>query len=517
MNDKPIKVLLVEDSPAQALMMRGVLEKVEKPQIELSHAERLSTAFERLSQESPDVILLDLFLPDSKGLDSFTKLHARAPETPIVIVSWLEDEEVAVKTVQQGAQDYLVKGRVDGDLLVRSLRYAIGRKRAEQAMARLAAIVESSDDAILSVTTEGAVVSWNSAAERIYGYKAEEIIGRPISVIFPPDRAEEVRSLLEKLKWGRGFQNFEILCLKKNSKPFFASLTLSPMKDPDGEVRLISSIVRDVSERKMSEAKLQILAGELEQKNQELQQFVYVASHDLREPLRTMASYTQLLARRYKEKLDADANDFIGYVVNAAARMQALIDDLLTYSRLGRQTKSPVLTDFEAVLHEVVENLSTTIGESGAVVTHDPLPTLSAEATEMTQLYQNLIANALKFHGKDPPRVHISAQERQRPRDGNLGGPNSQPETEWLFSVRDNGIGIDPKNAGRIFMIFQRLHTQEEYPGTGIGLAICKKIVEQNGGRIWVESEPGKGTTFYFTIPKQKGSSDEQELLTGQP
>jgi light-regulated signal transduction histidine kinase (bacteriophytochrome) len=275
--------------------------------------------------------------------------------------------------------------------------------------------------------------------------------------------------------------------------------------------------VRDVSERKMSEAKLQILAGELEQKNQELQQFVYVASHDLREPLRTMASYTQLLARRYKEKLDADANDFIGYVVNAAARMQALIDDLLTYSRLGRQTKSPVLTDFEAVLHEVVENLSTTIGESGAVVTHDPLPTLSAEATEMTQLYQNLIANALKFHGKDPPRVHISAQERQRPRDGNLGGPNSQPETEWLFSVRDNGIGIDPKNAGRIFMIFQRLHTQEEYPGTGIGLAICKKIVEQNGGRIWVESEPGKGTTFYFTIPKQKGSSDEQELLTGQP
>jgi PAS domain S-box-containing protein len=517
MSDKPIKVLLIEDSPAQALMMRGVLEKVAKPQIELAHAERLSTAFERLSQESPDVILLDLFLPDSKGLESFVKLHARAPETPIVIVSWLEDEGVAVKAVQQGAQDYLVKGRVHGDLLVRSLRYAIERKRSELAMARLAAIVESSDDAILSVTTEGAVVSWNSAAERIYGYKAEEIIGRPISVTTPPDRAEEVRSLLGKLKQGRGLQNFEILCLKKNGKPFFASLTLSPMKDPDGEVRLISSIVRDVSEHKMSEAKLQILAGELEQRNQELQQFAYVASHDLREPLRTMASYTQLLARRYKDRLDADANDFIGYVVNAAARMQALIDDLLTYSRLGRQTKPPVLTDFEAVLHEVVENLSTTIGESGAVVTHDPLPTLSAEAIEMTQLYQNLIANALKFHGKDPPRVHISAQERQRPRDGNLGGPNSQPETEWVFSVRDNGIGIDPKNAGRIFMIFQRLHTQEEYPGTGIGLAICKKIVEHNGGRIWVESEPGKGTTFYFTIPKQKGNSDEQELLTGQP
>lgn len=243
------------------------------------------------------------------------------------------------------------------------------------------------------------------------------------------------------------------------------------------------------AERDYAETQLAHKAEELARSNAELEQFAYVASHDLQEPLRMVSSFTQLLARRYKGRLDQDADEFIGFAVDGAARMHKLINDLLDYSRVGNRGKPFEPTDCEALLHRTLSNLHVAIEENEARITHDPLPTVVVDESQIIQLFQNLIGNALKFHGSTPPHIHLAARQNGH---------------EYIFSVADNGIGIDPQYHERVFVIFQRLHGREKYPGTGIGLAICKKIVERHGGRIWLESEPGQGSIFFFSIPKRE-------------
>ena len=251
-------------------------------------------------------------------------------------------------------------------------------------------------------------------------------------------------------------------------------------------------IARNQAELALRSANEQLTrkAEELARSNAELEQFAYVASHDLQEPLRMVSSYTQLILRRYGEKLDGDAKEFMDFIVDGAARMKRLIEDLLAYSRVGTRGKEFKPAEAEGALQKAIVNLRAAIEESSAVVTHDPLPTVCADDTQLAQLFQNLIGNALKFRGTAAPHVHVSAEDRG---------------DEWVFGVQDNGIGIEAQYFERIFMVFQRLHVKTEYPGTGIGLAICKKVVDRHGGRIWVESQPGHGSRFCFALPKNTG------------
>ena len=244
-------------------------------------------------------------------------------------------------------------------------------------------------------------------------------------------------------------------------------------------------------EARLAHDEMEVKARELERSNEELQQFAYVASHDLQEPLRMVSSYTQLLERRYGDRLDGDAKEFMDFIVDGAARMKQLIEDLLAYSRVGTRGRELSPTSSGAALDKALANLRAAQEASGAQVTHDEMPEVLADGAQLTQLFQNLVGNAMKFRGEEAPRVHVGVEGRDK---------------AWVFTVRDNGIGLDPQYADRIFMMFQRLHNKAEYPGTGIGLAICKKIVERHGGHIWVESKPGEGATFGFTLPKgEKG------------
>jgi light-regulated signal transduction histidine kinase (bacteriophytochrome) len=250
--------------------------------------------------------------------------------------------------------------------------------------------------------------------------------------------------------------------------------------------KLFTVILRDVTERKRAQAALQQTTEDLKRSNRDLEQFAYVASHDLQEPLRAVGGYVKLLEHRFSDKLDAKARGYIAGAFDGATRMERLIGDLLAFSRVATRGDAFLPADLEDALGQALRNLEAGIDSARATVVHDRLPSLSVDAGQVRQLFQNLIGNALKFHGEQPPKIHIGAQRQ---------------EGRWVFSVRDNGIGIEPQYYERIFQIFQRLHTRKDYPGTGIGLAICKKIVERHGGTIWVESQPGQGATFYFSIP----------------
>jgi PAS domain S-box-containing protein len=362
---------------------------------------------------------------------------------------------------------------------------------SEESGAKYRGLLEAAPDAMVVVNQSGEIVLLNVQAEKQFGYHRDELVGQKVKNIIPAGFAERLiadgtRTAAAALAQQIG-TGLELTGRRKDGSEFPIEIMLSPLANAEGI--LVTAAIRDITERKKSEEHLVRTVAELKRSNDELQQFAYVASHDLQEPLRMVASYTQLLAKRYKGRLDSDADEFIAFASDGCNRMQGLIQDLLAYSRAGTNGKELREISCENALKKALANLRATIDESGAVVTHDSLPAITTDETQLTQVFQNLVGNAIKYRRTEAPRVHVSVVKN--------GGQ------ELIFSVRDNGLGIDPQYFERIFVLFQRLHGRGEFEGTGIGLAICKKIVERLGGRIWVESQPEKGSTFSFALPEE--------------
>ncbi len=330
---------------------------------------------------------------------------------------------------------------------------------------------------------QGRFLRWNANLERVSQYSGAEVAAiSPLDLFVGTDREEISHRIAQVFRDGHATAQADFVAKDGTGTPYF--FTGQRVVFDDRPCLIGMGI--DITERKRAEDVLRRRTQELARSNADLEQFAYVASHDLQEPLRAVSSYTQLLARRYRERLDGDAQRFIDRSIAAVARMQALIRDLLAYSRIATRGELFQPIDCEAVLRDVLDDLQAAIAETGAAVTHTALPVVPGDASQLGQLFQNLIGNAIKFRGEAPPLVHLAA--------GRVG-------SRWRFSVRDNGIGIEREYADRIFVIFQRLHSRRAYPGTGVGLAICKKIVERHGGRIWVDSEPGRGTEVFFELP----------------
>jgi two-component system CheB/CheR fusion protein len=365
------------------------------------------------------------------------------------------------------------------------------RKQAESNNLYLASIVESTEDAIIGKTVEGIITSWNRGAEKLYGYQEKEVVGRNISLLAAADKKSEISDILRKIKQGESIVRFETERMTKDGRKVNVLLSISPIRNKDGQTVGVSTVAHDITERKKNEVALEGYMEDLKQSNKELEQFAYIASHDLKEPLSVVSNYASLLLKKYKDKpLDDKGKEFIDYIMQGLAHMHTLIDGLLEYSRIGRSKKSLEEVDTNESLKQAIKNLQMSIENKNAVITvSDDLPVVEGNKIQITQLFQNLISNALKFSGDKPPKISISVR---------------RSDYEWVFMVKDNGIGISQDHFNKIFEIFNRLHNYTQYPGIGLGLALCKRIIEQHDGKIWVNSQSGKGSTFYFTIPVKR-------------
>jgi PAS domain S-box-containing protein len=367
-------------------------------------------------------------------------------------------------------------------------------RKEESARALLAAVVASSENAIMSKTIKGIITSWNPAAERLFGYTAAEAMGKPMTILFPPDRLDEEAELLARVARGERITRYETKRLRKDGSKIDVSVTLSPIYDRMGSIVGVSKIAHDITERRaleererQSNRQLLLATKELKRSNQELDEFARVASHDLKEPLRGIHNYVSFLLEDYAGLLDEQGRNYLASMQRLAARMAALIDSLLDYSRLGSAPLAMEAVNLDEVLDEVAEDLKLFLIDHGVELRRPTrLPMVTGNAIRLGELFQNLITNGAKFNDKPEKWVEVGC-------DNTKATP--------VFLVRDNGIGIPQQHQKSVFGIFKRLHAQDKYGGgTGAGLTVAKKIVERHGGRIWLESTPGEGTTFFFTL-----------------
>jgi len=427
-------------------------------------------------------------------MEALEVLLHEEPSVPLILVTGVLGEETAVECIKEGATDYVLKSSLARlpVAIRRALQEKQVREQRELAEELFRRAVESSPSGILMVDETGKICLSNAVAETMFGYKCDELAGQSIEMLVP-DRFRrlhrEHRAAYHNAPIQHGLgKGRDLFAVRKDGGEFPVEIGLNPVHTSAGTQTMIVAV--DITARKQAEREAEEYTRELQRSNAELEQFAYVASHDLQEPLRMVASYTELLAERYRGKLDDKADKYIGYAVDGAHRMQRLIQDLLAYARVSSQARPLQPTDSGAVLASVVTQLRQTIEKNNAKIVWQHLPVVHADEMQLGQVFQNLIGNACKFHSEQPPRIEIRATPA-----GDM----------WQLSVADNGIGIARESSARIFQMFQRLHTREEYEGTGIGLAIAKRIVERHGGQIWFDSVPGAGTTFYFTMPKCGG------------
>jgi PAS domain S-box-containing protein len=492
---RAIRVLILEDVPIDAELMLHELTRAGF-QVEWS---RVDTERGYLAALHPrlDVVLADYRLPQFDALTALEHLKESGWDVPFIIVSGAISEEAAVESMKQGAADYVLKDRMArlGQAVARALEdrdRRAARERAERELReseeKFRLLVEGARDfAIVMLDPDGLVTHWNAGAERIHGWRAGEILGQPLARFFVPDEvAHGVPESALELAATAGRYEAQGRRMRRDGSTFWADTVITGLHHPSGELRGFAAVTRDISEQRRAAEALARQSEELARSNAELEVFAHVASHDLKEPLRMIARYTKMLAQKAHGQLGPEADEWLVYTQDGVTRMQTLIDDVLAYSRSHQGGNVFVTTDAGRVLQSALANLHASIAETSARVTHDPLPLVTADETQLTQVFQNLIGNALKHRGAEPPRVHVSAA----PENG-----------MWRFRVSDNGSGIDPEHRGRVFRLFERLHDRPDVPGSGIGLAICKRIVERHGGTIDFDSTPGAGTTFHFTLP----------------
>jgi len=503
-----MRLLLVEDNPGDARLVREMCREQGLPTDGLASVDSMSGAEAHVAHHEVDLILLDLGLPDAQGLDAVRRAHAAAPRIPLVVLTGLDDEGIAVKALQQGAQDYLIKGQLETRGLMRALRYAIERKTMEEALfieKEIAVVtLNSIGDAVISTDTSGTVTLLNLVAEKMMGWSSQEVAGRPIADVFrvlDATTREIIANPMEAAARDNLTEHLPSNCLlvRRDGSEIAIADSVSPIHDREGHVTGAVMVFHDESAAREMERRMRAVDAELERSNRELDDFAAIASHDLQEPLRKIQAFGDRLADHSSTTLDEEARDYLRRMTDAAGRMQTLISDLLEYSQVTIRPEPPQPVDLGQVVTEVLSDLDEGIRSSHGSVIVGRLPTVSASPLQMRQLFQNLIANALKFHPDGvAPEVHLEATARD---DGGGVKGRHRGVPVWEISVRDNGIGFDEKYAERIFAPFQRLSGRQAFEGAGMGLAICRRIVTLRGGTITATSHPGAGATFVITLP----------------
>lgn len=500
-----VQVLIIHELPPEAKQLEANLNA---HGIKIDWVESVEEAVKRIKQGRIDALLLNCSVLDNNPMESIRTIRLQSRNLPIVVLADNDDKALALETLKAGAQDYLVKGKVRSESIARCLRYAIERQRIRyeillegERSTRL--ILENSLQAFLAMDQNGIILDWNLRAEGLFGWTRHEAIGKSIKDLIRPSPTRDVfienlDKVLSDSPEGILNKRMEVYAIHKDGHQFPIEFGIFRIKDKTEY--LYCTFINDISDRKEIERKTKQLNEELEKRvqertsellrsNAELQQFAKIASHDLQEPLRAIQGFAQLLVRRYHSQLDTDGKQFIEFILDGSERMQRLIQSVLEHSSISTNEQEIEGVDVSSVIKEVMKNLNQSITDSKATIIFSDLPSIPVERSQLIQLFQNLISNAMKYAGDKTPYIVISAEKSV---------------DEWLFSVRDNGIGIDNKYTSRIFDMFARLHGRIKYSGTGMGLAICKKIVTASGGKIWMESEPGEGSIFFFTLPEKK-------------
>lgn len=476
----PFRLLLVEETPHDSLLSLERIASVLGEEFAFRHVATMEEAQGLLRQIRFDAVVLDLDPDEASGQETLRYLEETYKGGVIIVLSVAPTEAQRRFLARGYINDLIGKNQPFADQLTRSILFWVEQFWVRAEHEQLEMLIAVNPDAVIVTNEDGIVLFVNEAALALFGKAEDELLGESMGVSINEGTVSEIEIL--RRTENRTAEMRVVRCTWQGEPAFLAS-------------------IRDITERKRAEEAMRKQAEDLARSNQDLQQFAYVASHDLQEPLRTITSFAQLLEKRYKGQLDDQADRWINHIVDGAGRMQTLIGGLLTYSRVSTHGNEMRLCDTNEVFTLARKNVQATIEEADAEVTCGVLPGVYGDKIQLILLFQNLIANAIKYRSEKRPSVHIEAR---------------QEGSEWIFAVRDNGIGIEPQFFERIFIIFQRLHTRRKYPGNGIGLTVCKRIVDRHGGRIWVESEIGQGAVFYFTLPAApanlKGANPYEEL-----